>query len=77
MLKTEKVIGIIWLIFSLLYLYLGFEYLYTYSTLGMLWAFMIPIIIAYTKIVCGILILGFIPYLLSEATTYSFYKFLH
>ncbi|WP_179018764.1 hypothetical protein [Winogradskyella forsetii] len=53
--KTEKIIGIVWLIFGLLYLYQGFGYLYQYSTPGILWAFMIPIIIAYTKIVCGIL----------------------
>lgn len=161
--KTEKVIGIVWLIFSLIYFYQGLDYLYLYSTPGLLWTFMIPIVIAYTKIICGILsfligikfikgksennylilplsflliiylvihiiqygistiyysgenilllilivisfhkyktqisittlaenlkekkisiigilILGFIPYLLAELTTYSFYKFLH
>ena len=53
--EMKKIIGIIWLIFSLLYLYQGFGYLYQYSESGILWAFMIPIIIAYTKIVCGIL----------------------
>ncbi|WP_428742164.1 hypothetical protein [Tenacibaculum sp.] len=53
--KTEKIIGIIWLIFGLLYLYQGFGYLHQYSTPGILWLVMIPIIIAYTKIICGIL----------------------
>ena len=53
--KMNKTIGIIWLIFSLLYFYKGFGYLYQYSKSGILWAFIIPIIIAYTKIVCGIL----------------------
>src|SRR5690606_27484938 len=38
-------------------LYQGFGYLYQYSTPGILWAFVIPIIIAYTKIFCGILYL--------------------
>lgn len=50
-----KIIGIMWLIFSFLFFHQGFGYLYQYSESGILWAFMIPIIIAYTKIVCGIL----------------------
>ncbi len=53
--KSEKIIGIIWLIFGLLYLYQGFGYLYQYSAPGILWVVMIPILIAYTKIICGIL----------------------
>jgi hypothetical protein len=53
--KTEKIIGIIWFAFSLIYLFQGFIYLYRYSAPTVLWAFMIPILIAYTKIVLGIL----------------------
>ncbi|WP_396596924.1 hypothetical protein [Dokdonia sp. R86516] len=55
--KTEKIIGFVWLVFGLLYSYQGFYYLYEYSTPGALWVYMIPIIIAYTKIVGGILCL--------------------
>ncbi len=53
--KMEKIIGIIWLIFGLLHLCQAFGYLYQYSTPRILWLVMIPIIIAYTKIICGIL----------------------
>ena len=56
--KIKKIIGIIWLIFGFLYLYEGFQYLYNYSTPGILWVIMIPILITYTKIVCGILCLS-------------------
>ncbi len=53
----KKIFGIIWLIVSFLYAYQGYNLLYHYSTPEVLWAFIIPISIAYTKIVCGIICL--------------------
>ena len=55
--KTERIIGIIWLICGVLYLFQGLNYLYKYSTPNALWFVMIPIVLTYTKIICGILCL--------------------
>lgn len=55
--KTEKIFGTVWLVVSFLYIYQGYSLLYQYSTPGVLWTFIIPISIAYAKIVFGIVCL--------------------
>lgn len=56
-----QVLGFIWFILGLLLLFEGTYYIYKYSNPYILWFSMIPITIAYSKIVGGILclILGF------------------
>ncbi|WP_299117372.1 hypothetical protein [uncultured Winogradskyella sp.] len=55
--KTERIIGIIWLICGILFLFQGLSYLYKYSIPNVLWFVMVPIVITYTKIFCGIICL--------------------
>ena len=52
--KTEKIIGIMWLIFGIVFLFLGINNIYNYSS-SLLWYSMTPIEFAYSQIIYGIL----------------------
>lgn len=53
--KTEKIIGVFWLIISINLMIDGFKNLYTYSTPHILWCFMITIEVVYGEIIYGFL----------------------
>ncbi len=70
--KKEKTIGIMWLALSFINFYQGCSYIFQYSTPGVLWLFMIPIIIAYVKIVCGVLSLFIAVKFLKNESEYNY-----
>ena len=58
--KYSRIIGTAWILLALYELFFGFHHLYQYSIPGVLWLYMVPVWITFTKIFIGIvgLIIG-------------------